>query len=113
VRARRLRIKQELEEERQIAIEAMRQQLDIDSYVAANLARVRKQLDKVAEMLLREDDPAKIDRLASAQSRLAEQERQLAGRPLPGSLRPNNKPERNRPDALPQAGFSHDSGNGQ
>ncbi len=35
----------------------------------------------------------KLDKLASAQARLAEQERLLAGRPLPGSRRP----ERERP----------------
>jgi hypothetical protein len=39
-------------------------------------------------MMMTEEDPAKIDRLASAQARLAEQERLLAGRPLPGSRRP-------------------------
>ena len=35
-----------------------------------------------------EDNPQKLDRLASAQHRLSEQERILSGRPLPGSQRP-------------------------
>jgi hypothetical protein len=43
-------------------------------------------------MMMSEDDPQRLDRLASAQMRLAEQERILAGRPLPGSRKP--APER-------------------
>lgn len=57
-------------------------------YTRARLERVRTQLDRVDAMMLTEDDPAKLDRLASAQARLSEQERILAGRPLPGSFRP-------------------------
>ncbi len=40
------------------------------------------------EMVNAERDPQRIDRLASAQLRLSEQERILAGRPLRGSRRP-------------------------
>ncbi len=57
-------------------------------YPAMRLTRVRKQLNRIDELLLSEDDPAKLDRLAAASMRLAEQERILAGRPLPGSLKP-------------------------
>ena len=42
-------------------------------------------------MLLSERDPQKLDRLASAQARLSEQERVLSGRPLPGSLKPGGR----------------------
>jgi hypothetical protein len=49
---------------------------------------VRKHLDRLDELMMTETDPQKLDRLASAQARLAEQERILDGRPLPGSLRP-------------------------
>jgi hypothetical protein len=56
------------------------------------LLRVREQLDRLDKLILAEKDPQRIDRLASAQARLAEQERILDGRPLPGSHRP--RPER-------------------
>lgn len=59
-----------------------------DSYRTERLARVRKQLSRLDSMMERESDPQKLDRLASAQYRLSEQERILAGRPNPGSLRP-------------------------
>lgn len=52
------------------------------------LARVRKQLDRLFSMFADEPDPMKLDRLASAIARLSELERQLANRPLPGTLRP-------------------------
>jgi hypothetical protein len=61
---------------------------NIDAFSRQRLMRVRKQLDRLDNMIEAETDPAKLDRLASAQARLAEQERQLAGRPLPGSFRP-------------------------
>jgi hypothetical protein len=59
-----------------------------DSYAERRLSRVRMQLDRVDEMVMKEKDPQKLDRLASAQARLSEQERVLAGRPLPGAFRP-------------------------
>lgn len=62
--------------------------LPASQYVNKRLARVRKQLDRIDEMMMRESDPQKLDRLASAQTRLSEQERTLAMRPAPGSLRP-------------------------
>jgi hypothetical protein len=43
---------------------------------------------KLDKMIADEEDPQKLDRLASAQARLSEQERILDGRPLPGSRRP-------------------------
>ena len=65
----------------------------VATYEGKTLMRVRLQLDKVFENFMSEarsanPDAAKLDRLASAQARLGEQERQLAGRPMPGSLKP-------------------------
>ena len=57
-------------------------------YVASRRACVREQLARVDEMILKEKDPQRLDRLASAQARLSEQERILDGRPLPGAFRP-------------------------
>jgi len=64
-------------------------------FAAKTLKRVRKQLVKLFEFMEAESDPQKIDRLASALARLAELERQLSGRPLPGSLKPRQ--EKSRP----------------
>jgi hypothetical protein len=74
-------------------------ELDED-YADHRLARVRAQLDRVDQMMMKEADPQKLDRLASAQARLAEQERILDGRPLPGSLKP--KPPKPKPYYLPE-----------
>lgn len=67
-----------------------------DPYVAGRLARVRKQLDRLDRLMCEEADPQRLDRLASAQYRLSEQERILAGRPLPGSIRRKQEPEARR-----------------
>jgi hypothetical protein len=69
---------------------AMPQQVAEDPFILSRLVRVRKQLDRIDGMIERETDPMKLDRLASAQARLAEQERLLAGRPMPGSLKPKS-----------------------
>lgn len=60
---------------------------DQDIYRTKRLVRVRKQLDLVDGMIEAEQDPAKLDRLASAQSRLSEQERQLSNRSMPPTLK--------------------------
>ena len=62
-------------------------------YDVRRLHRVRAQLDQLDAAITRETakdhpDGQRLNWLASAQERLAEQERQLAGRPLPGSFRP-------------------------
>lgn len=44
-------------------------------YVQDTLSRTRKQLDRLFELMAAEEDPQKLDRLASAIARLAEQER--------------------------------------
>lgn len=84
---------------------------------AQRLIRVRKQLDLVDSRIEEEAckqggidkdgkpmpacDGQLLNWLCSAQERLAEQERQLSGRPLPGTLRPD-KPK-SKPAQLPPA----------
>jgi hypothetical protein len=72
-----------------------------DGYALKSLLRVRAQLDLVNAALTAQLSKPKtkldaqaVDRLAAAQMRLAEQERILDGRPLPGSRRP--APDRTR-----------------
>jgi hypothetical protein len=66
------------------------------SFPQIRLVRVRKQLNRLDEMMMTENDAQKLDRIASAAARLAEQERQLAGRPMPGSLRPRSEKDTRR-----------------
>jgi hypothetical protein len=60
----------------------------LEDFALRRLARLRKQLDRLDAMVEGETDPQRLERLASAGFRLAEQERVLANRPLPGSRRP-------------------------
>ena len=69
-------------------------QQQLNSYVATRLTRVRLLLDSIDERMSHETDPFKLDKLASSQAKLSIQERELAGRPLPGARRPG--PERVR-----------------
>lgn len=74
----------------------------LPEYSRETLARVRQQLDQLYKLWQGETDPGKLDRLASAQARLHEQERQLSNRPLPGTLRPvQSKPARSQPASEP------------
>lgn len=73
----------------------------IPAYTLERLIRVRKQLDRIDEMMMAESDPQRLDRLASAQARLSEQERTLDGRPLPGSMRPSKATSTRRPTVSP------------
>jgi hypothetical protein len=77
-----------------------------EKYRILTLARTRKQIERLFEMMDECDDAQKLDRLASALARLNEQERQLAGRPLPGSLKPTQqiKPRRTEPIAPIESG---------
>jgi len=68
--------------------QALAHNTSLDDFNALRIVRVREQLVKLDAMLAKETDPQKLDRLASAQARLSEQERILDGRPLPGSRRP-------------------------
>jgi hypothetical protein len=70
-----------------------------NAYVSARLSRVRVQLDLVDKRITEQANAKTVDGqvlnwLCSAQERLAEQERILAGRPLPGSRRPASESKR-------------------
>jgi len=62
----------------------------LNDFNTTRLLRVREQLTKLDAMIEAEKDAQKLDRLASASSKLSEQERILDGRPLPGSRRPTS-----------------------
>ena len=62
--------------------------MEPDPFTARRLSRVRDQLDRIDDLAADETDPKRLKELADATTRLAEQERILAGRPLPGSRRP-------------------------
>jgi hypothetical protein len=57
--------------------------LGLDQFTAKRLERVRLQLERVDAMLAEETDPARIDKLCAASSKLEEQERRLSDRSLP------------------------------
>lgn len=59
-----------------------------DGYISRRLSRVREQIDRLSDKLDEEDEPQKLDRITAAIERLSKLEQTLAGRPLPGSLRP-------------------------
>ncbi len=67
-----------------------------DDYIQRRIARVREQIEMLSDMLDQEEDPNKLDRLASAIDRLDEMERKHAGRPLPGSLKPSQPRQQQR-----------------
>lgn len=87
--------------------EALKQQVATDStdFISQRLSRVRAQLVRLDALASQEDDPKRIREYADATSRLQEQERQLAGRPLPGTLKPSSKPQTRAP-AVPQPTIS-------
>lgn len=69
---------------------------DPAKYIALRLSRTRAQLFRIDQLIETEQDPQKLDRLVSAQSRLSEQWRIFSGIPLPGSRRPGReKPTKN------------------
>lgn len=86
-------------ERRQTAVAAMdvaESTAPIADYAARRLARVRAQLDALDDQIATAiASPSLNGRLlndlAAAQARLATQEQQLAGRPLPGSRRPGKE----------------------
>ena len=63
-------------------------------YHETRLTRVRVMLDELDAQQLKTRDPQQRERLARAQTLLAEQERILAGRPLPGARRPGPASDR-------------------
>jgi hypothetical protein len=90
-------IASELAIESQVAAEEP-SSIRAEDYVSRRLARVRAQLDRIDDLLAElsavkpgQVDARKLNDLAAAQARLATQEQQLAGRPLPGSRRPGKE----------------------
>ena len=85
--------KREAKEKRELArIAEANAEATLETYEGKVLMRVRLQLDKVYAAFMNEadkamPDAAKLDRLASAQSRLAEEERRLSNRSLPPTLK--------------------------
>jgi hypothetical protein len=77
---------------------------ELDPYVLARLARVRSQLSRIDELIERERDPNKLERLASASMKLSDQEFALAGRPKPGFLHHKAAEPPKRPAAWRMAG---------
>lgn len=79
-----------------------------ERYPRMRLAVVRAQIALIdaaimAEAGLNRPDGQRLNWLAAAQEKLAEQERLLAGRPLPGSRKPpieRGTPTRSRPDVI-------------
>jgi len=70
------------------------EQLAQDSFAGKTLGRVRKQIALVQDAIdgsIDSGESKQLKEYTDALSRLAEIERQLAGRPLPGSLRPKQE----------------------
>ncbi len=76
-----------------------------NDFASATLGRVRAQvlalLDLLqAESAKRRPDGQRLNWLAAALERLAELERRLAGRPMPGTVKPQARPSRPAPPTL-------------
>lgn len=93
------RAEKKAQREKEVA-EAAPLPLACDDFVKSQLASVRAQIQRLNAKLLKMHDSQKLNWLASAVSKLAEQERILSGRPLPGQLKPK-APKRD--SALPVA----------
>ncbi len=70
--------------------------MDADDFASRRLMRVREQLQRLDDLAALAVEPKALKELADATTRLAEQERILAGRPLPGSRRPSAEPKQPR-----------------
>lgn len=101
-RLKKLAIAQALKEAKELKakIAAMP---DPNIYAEIRLLRVRGQLDALDEAIATEvagGESKRLKELVEAQRHLSEQERILAGRPLPGSHRPAQaKPKRTTPES--------------
>ena len=63
-------------------------ELVADEFIKRKLARVRGQIERIDGLMEEVTEPQAADRFCAALARLYEIERILAGRPLPGSMRP-------------------------
>ncbi len=93
------------EKRRQLLAQAAAQAESItaDDYLSRRVLRVRTQIELLSqrideELEKRSADGQKLNWLCSALERLQEQERELSGRPLPGTLKP--RPEPGRPQRI-------------
>lgn len=74
-----------------------------DSYQDKIKGRVRKQIERLLDMVEGTDDPAdekqaqRLDRITAAFDRLMEIERKLDMRPAPATVKPSRKQERQNP----------------
>lgn len=92
--AQAARKRYEIEAQRTAELEAARQAAALApdaGYLSKRLSRVREQIENVSDMLDKERDPQKLDRLAATLERLSDLERCLDNRPLPGSRRPGRE----------------------
>ena len=62
-----------------------------DAYTRQRLAIVREHIARIDKLMLNTADGQRLNWFAQAQDKLAEQERILSGRPLPGSRRPKEE----------------------
>lgn len=95
--ARRSHDARKRNEEREQPADADASQADV--YRTVRLTRTRKQMRRVDAMLTKATDAKELKALCDALARLAEIERILAGRPLPGALRPGKDRGRRTPPA--------------
>jgi hypothetical protein len=65
-----------------------------DDFTGSRLARTREQMVKLDGMIADCEDAKELKALCDALARLSEIERVLAGRPLPGALRPGREKRR-------------------
>jgi len=82
------------EKARQIELDELNAALPKNSYLRERVLCVRQHIQRVSGMIDVENDAQRLERLAAALSKLEEIERNLCGRPLPGSRRP--PPERRK-----------------
>jgi hypothetical protein len=74
-----------------------------DDYTARRIAVTRKQIRMMDDQLSTCSEPKDFKAICDALARLHEIERQLSGRPLPGTLKPSApRPERRSRDFMPQ-----------
>lgn len=66
----------------------------VDDFLRDELLSTRAECKRVGKLLSETKEAAEIDKLARALSTLRDQERVLAGRPLPGALRPTSRRSR-------------------
>lgn len=89
------------EAERLAALVAAQTAPPASDYVAARLMRVREHIARVDGELAKASEALDIERLARALAALAELERVLDGRPLPGSRRPGKERAERRAELEP------------